>query len=322
MDIEKLSEKERYDVLTDIADQYYNQGKTQSEIADYYETNRFKISKLLQDAKTEQIVEININYSTQRNTGLEKELKEAFPLSKVLVANTQYSPYLDSLSRIGKTGADYLKRILTPNTTLGVTWGKTIHSVIHQMSEVTHNPVTAVQLTGCFRLPNPAAESRELVRTVAAAYYGSYYYLDAPLYTQSIALKEELLKEPLLQTTLKKAEQMTAIITGIGGRSSLPLLNPAFAPYLTETDLKHLEHCIGSIYGYVLDEHGQIADIDLNRKIVAAPIENILKVPHRLAVVYGRHKAEITYKALRNHLINEIATDTDTALNLLELAKK
>lgn len=321
MDIEKLSEKERYDVLADIADQYYNQGKTQSEIADYYETNRFKIAKLLQDARAEQIVEIHINYSTERNSGLEKELKEKFGLNKALVVNTQYSPYLDSLHKIGKTGADYLKRILEPESTIGVTWGKTIHSVISQLSEVTHNPIAAVQLTGCLKLPNPAAESRELVRTVAAAYYGSYHYLDAPLYLQSAAVRSEFLKEPLLQDTLKKAAGMSTIITGIGGRSSLPLTNPAFRPYVTEHDLQQAGQCCGSIYGYVLDSHGQIADLDLNRQVVAVPAETILRVPHRLAVVYGRHKAEATYKAIKNHLINEILTDTDTALNLLDMNK-
>lgn len=320
MDIEKLSEKERYDLLTDIADQYYNQGKTQSEIASYYDTNRFKIAKLLQDARTEQVVEIRINYSNERNKELEKELKGAFSLNKVIVVNTQYSPYLDSLRQIGKTGADYLKGILTPDSTLGISWGKTIYSVISQMSEVTSNPISAVQLAGCLKLPNPGAESRELVRLVTAAYYGSYHYLDAPLYVQSTELKEALMKEPLIQSTLKKAENMTAVITGIGSRSSLPVSNPAFAPYITERDVSQLEQCRGSIYGYVLNKHGQIADIDLNQKVIAAPINHILKAPHRLAVVYGRHKAEITYYALKNNLINEILTDTDTALNLLELA--
>ncbi|MGL5437066.1 MAG: sugar-binding transcriptional regulator [Lachnospiraceae bacterium] len=318
MDIDKLSEKERYDVLTDIADKYYNQGQTQSEIADYYDTNRFKVAKLLQDAKNEQIIEIHIKYSNERNTKLEKELKERFPLNKALVVNTQYSPYIDSLRQIGKTGADYVKRILPPNSWVGITWGKTLYSVISQISETTHNPIDAVQLTGCTKLANPVAESRELVRTIAAAYYGTYHYLDAPLYVQTPELKQCLMSEPCFQSTIKASANMTAIITGIGSRSSLPLTNPLFSAYMTEQDLRELSNCAGSIYGYVLNNNGQVADIPLNQKVIATPIEQILKTPHRLAVVYGRHKAEITYKALNNHLINEILTDTDTALNLLE----
>lgn len=319
MDLEKLTEKERYDVLTDIADQYYNKGKTQSEIADLYETNRFKIARLLQDARAEQIVEIRINYSNERNIQLEKELKEQFALQKALVVNTQYSPYLDSLYQIGKIGADYLKKILTPGSCLGITWGKTIYSIISQLSGNTHNPVAAVQMTGCLKLPNPAAESRELVRMVAAAYYGTCHYIDAPLYVRSAEFKQELMDEPVIQNTLKKAESMTAVITGIGSLSSLPVSQPVFAPYVSASDLERMNDYLGSIYGYILDNRGRITDIEMNRKVVAAPIETILNIPHRFAVVYGRHKAEVTYHALRNRLVNEILTDTDTALNLLEL---
>ncbi len=61
MDIEHLTEQERCNMLAEMADLYYNQGKTQSEIAKYYDTNRFRVAKLLQDARNEQIVEIRIN---------------------------------------------------------------------------------------------------------------------------------------------------------------------------------------------------------------------------------------------------------------------
>lgn len=40
-------EKERYDMLAEMADMYYNQGKTQSEIARYFEINRFRVAKLI-----------------------------------------------------------------------------------------------------------------------------------------------------------------------------------------------------------------------------------------------------------------------------------
>ena len=35
MDFERLTRQERYDALTEIADMYYNQGKTQAEIANH-----------------------------------------------------------------------------------------------------------------------------------------------------------------------------------------------------------------------------------------------------------------------------------------------
>lgn len=84
MDIDRVSEKERYDMLAEMADLYYNQGKTQSEIARHFDTNRFRVAKLLQDARNEQIVEIRINYSNERNSVLEAELKRSCRFRKQL----------------------------------------------------------------------------------------------------------------------------------------------------------------------------------------------------------------------------------------------
>ena len=89
-------------------------------------------------------------------------------------------------------------------------------------------------------------------------------------------------------------------------------------PYLTKRDEEEAETCLGSLYGFVLDKNGRVADIDLNRKLVSAPLEDMMKTPHRLVVAYGRHKTEILRKTAMNGLYNELLTDSETAIHLLE----
>lgn len=318
MDIDRASDKERYDMLAEMADLYYNQGKTQSEIAKHFETNRFRVAKLLQDARNEQIVEIHINYSNECNSVLESELKKKLSLQKAIVVNSQYTTYVDSLTQMGKVGAAYLTKVLKSGDVAGVTWGKTVYSVISQLSTVVGNPVKVVQLTGNSRMKNPSIDTRELVRQMAAAFYGEYYYLDMPIYVKNEAVRNGLLAEPLIRETLDMAKDMDLIISGIGGKSSLPLKNPLLRPYLTKRDEEAAESCIGSLYGFVLDKNGRVADIDLNRKLVGASLEDMMKTPHRLVVAYGRHKTEILKKTAMNGLFNELLTDSETAIHLLE----
>ncbi len=318
MDFEKLSKEERFDVLTEMADMFYNRGMTQIEIAQKFHTTRFKVAKLIQDARNEKIVEIRINYSTERNKSMEKELMRVYPLRKVLVVNTENSPYLDGLRQIGKVCADYLMRLLVPRSVLGLTWGKTIQTVVGQLPQIAHNPVFAVQLTGYFPLPNPASESHSLVQAVSSAFFGRAYFLNTPLYMNNLRLRSELMAEPDVLSTLVKAKEMDVVLTGIGGYSSLPLSNPALKAYLTAKDIAAASRCIGSIYGYVLDKEGKIADVDLNGKLVAVPLEDILHTAHRIGVAYGRHKVEITAKAIQNGYVNELVTDTQTAMHLLD----
>lgn len=320
LDFDRLSSEERYNALTEIADLYYNQGKTQVEIADRFGITRFKVAKLIQDARSEHVVEININYSNERNEAIEQELKSAYSLGAAVVVNTEYSSYIDSMNKVGTVGADYLRRILTPNSVIGVTWGKSIHVVLSHLKQIPHNHVAAVQLTGFIQMPSTAYESRHLIRTVTAAYFGTPYFLNMPLYVNNPDLRQQMMTEPDILQTLYKAKEMSVVITGIGSRSSLPLSNPKFRPYLTNSDIQASDDCIGSIYGLVLDRNGKIADIALNSKLIAVPIDDILSVNHRVAAVVGRHKIEVTSKAMKNAYVNEIITNTETALRLLDMA--
>lgn len=318
MDIDHLTEQERSNMLAEMADLYYNQGKTQSEIAKYYETNRFRVAKLLQDARNEQIVEIRINHSNERNSGLEMELLKNLPLDRAIVVNTQYSTYIDGIKMLGKAGADYLMNILKPGITIGISWGKTIYSGISQIPSVVGSPVSAVQLAGSMGMSNPSVESRELVRMVASAFNGTGHYLDAPIYIKDPVIRERLYQEPVVRETFDKASSLDVVLSGIGSRSSLPNANAAFREYLTEKDISAQEQCIGSLYGYVLDKNGNVADIELNQKRFGIPMEKIQKAPHRIIFASGRHKTECIQKAVRNHLFNELVTDSDTAFHLLE----
>lgn len=318
MDFDKLTKQKRYDVLTEIADLYYNQGRTQAEIARHFETNRFRIAKLLQDARTEQVVEIRINFTNERNRTMEQELTECYSLSKAIVVSTQYSSYADSCNQVGQVGAAYLNRLLTAHTVLGISWGKTIQTVVSRLPQTVHTPVCVVQMTGHLSLPNPSAESRELVRTAAFSHFGDVCYLNAPLYVNDPELKQRLLAEPDLHRTFCKAREMSVFLTGIGSRSSLPLTNPALRPYLSRRDVEAAGDCVGSILGYVLDARGQVADLDLNRKVMALPPEDLMAVPHRIGVAYGRHKVAAIRLAVEGGFVNELVTDTDTALMLLD----
>lgn len=319
MDIDHLTEKERYDMLAEMAELYYNQGKTQSEIAKHFETNRFRVAKLLQDARTEQIVEIKVNHSNERDTILENELKKHYPtLRKAIVVNTRYSAYIDGVLQLGKAGATYLQKLLKPETVIGITWGKTVYSAVSQLVSAVHNPVTAVQLTGYMKSSNPAVDSRELVRTVASVYNGNYYYLEAPIYIRNQKILSILYEEPTIRETMKQMKQMDVILSGIGSRSSLPLANPIFKEYLTGTDKIAEKDCIGSLYGYVLNRSGTLADIELNQKRMGASFEDIMNVPHRIVIANGRHKAECISRALEQSLFNELIIDSDTALHLME----
>lgn len=304
-------------LMSEIADLYYNQGMTQQEIARRYDCNRFKIAKMIQSAREEGIVEITIHKPSKRHMLLEQTLMETFQLSNAIVLDTRDLSRAEAMSVIGKTGAQYLEHLLTPGSTIGVTWGKTIRSVVSALDQKTQNPVNAVQLCGCFRHLNSSDGSRSIAHTIAMKFNGEYFYMNLPIYINDEQARNAMLREPLVESTLNATRKMDVVLTGVGSKSSLPFNNPVLKPYITEEDWTEETNCIGSIYGHVIDQDGRIANISLNRKIVAASLQDVLTTPHKIAVATGRHKVGILIACMQNRYINELITDRATAEQIL-----
>ncbi len=304
-------------LMSEVADLYYNQGLTQQEIARRYDCNRFKIAKMIQNAREEGIVEITIHKPSKRHLLLEQSLKENFQLSNAIVLDTRDLSRAEAMNVIGKTSALYLEQLLIPGSTIGVTWGKTIRSVVSALDQKTQNPVNAVQLCGCFRHINSSDGSRSITHTIAMKFNGEYFYMNLPIYINDEQARCAMLREPLVESTLTATRKMDVVLTGVGSRSSLPFNNPVLKPYITNEDRKEEENCIGSIYGHVIDRDGRIANISLNRKIVAASMQDILTTPHKIAVATGRHKVAILTACMKNHYFNELITDRATAEQIL-----
>ena len=70
-------------------------------------------------------------------------------------------------------------------------------------------------------------------------------------------------------------------------------------------------------YGF-LDQEGNEADTDLNRRVMSVEREDILKAPWRMVAACGRHKVEVLRKAACKGWYNVLVTDGDTAVRLLE----
>lgn len=315
---ENINDESSSALLAEIADLYYNQGMTQQEIARQYGCNRFKVAKLLQAARDEGIVEINIHRPNRRHAALEQMLTEKFHLSKAIVLDTKDMSRTEAQNEIGRISAAYLDQLLMPNMIMGVTWGKSIRSTVAAMEQKTQNPITAVQLCGCFRHLNSSDGSRNIARTIAQKTNGQCFFMNIPVYINDPAARIAMIKEPIIEDTLSYTHKMDLVLTGIGSLSSLPFNNTVLKDYISDADRAKQSDCIGSIYGYVLNQKGEIADLELNRKLIAASLPDIMATPHRLAVATGRHKVQAIVLCMQNRFINELVTDRATAEHIME----
>ena len=71
--------------LAQVASFYYDQGKSQAEIANEFGISRSAVSRLLTEAREKGIVEITVHYPWRTSPELEEALVSTFGLNLILV---------------------------------------------------------------------------------------------------------------------------------------------------------------------------------------------------------------------------------------------
>lgn len=320
---EKMNETQKLNFLAELSNMYYELNMTQSDIANKFSTSRFKISKLLQEARDKNVVEITINNPHTRVNELENLLKTNFNLKHVIVLDNKSLPLEETLSSLAKLGAEYLDSIITENSIVGVLWGKTISNVVKRLKPKKKLPITVVQVMGAAAKDDPLIDAPELIRKFANSYGGKYKYLYAPLYIDNDYARKALLQEPVINDTLFFANKADIILTGIG------TVDAVFASTLWSKYVLANEHssslveskAVGCVFARLYDSSGNEAVIDVNSKIVGIDLNTIHATNYVIGVAAGKFKAEAILGALRGKYINVLITDDDTALKVLSLAQ-
>jgi len=318
---EKMNETEQLKFLANLANMYYEQNMTQSEIAEKMSTSRFKVAKFLQEARDKNVVEIIINQPMERSREIENLLLQHFNLSDVIVLNNNTMSYDDTVHALGKLGAEYIDSIITESSVVGILWGKTISSVIKQMNPKNKIPITAVQVLGAAAKDNPTVDSPELIRKFANIYGGKYKYLYAPLYIENDIARKSILQEPVFSDTLFLASKCDIVLTGIGTIDAL-FSSTLWSNYLGENKNFYVNShkSIGCIYARLYDINGDLVDIDINSKVIGADLNTINQVKYKIGVAGGKYKAQAILGALRGNYVNVLITDDSTASKVLALA--
>lgn len=70
---------------------------------------------------------------------------------------------------------------------------------------------------------------------------------------------------------------------------------------------------------YVYDRRGRRVPSSLDERLLAIPLEDLLRVPHRIGVAAGVDKAEATLGALRGGYANVMLLDSALARAVLAL---
>ncbi len=311
---------ERVELLADVAEMYFLEGKNQSQIAKKVGVTRSMVSRMLTDARRLGIVEIHICRPIESDRELELELVKHFALHSAFVLTRQNRTNGRLLQDLGTAGAHVLTKFLAPSKIVGLAWGTAISATVDAVEVKEQIPLKVVQLAGAVGARYKEFDAHALVQRLAQKLGGEGYYLNAPFFVDNPETVRALLATENLRETLAMTEKCELALLGIG--STEPKHSSFFkAGYVTRDVMNALRQAgaVGDVSGWHFDVQGNLLDLEFHRRIVTLGIDNLRAIPIRLGVAGGIGKVRPILGALRGKLINVLVTDSIAAREVLRM---
>ena len=303
-----------------IARRHYVDGRTKIEIADEFRLSRFKVARLLEAARAQGLVRIEIGHAGTIDVDTSGRLAERFGLRHAIVVDTPDDDLVSLRRNLGIAAADLLSEIVTPSDVVGLAWARSVKAMVSELKRLP--PVPVVQLTGALTSLHDTSSSIDgdssvdIVRSVARISGGPAYLFFAPFLVPDPATARALRKQPDVARAFNMISSVTIAVGGIGrwapGQSTL-------YDAATEREQERLrrEGVCADVAGVFLTADGRVLQTALNDRMIAISGAQMRKVHELIAIPYEVGKAPAVRAALLSGLVDTLVTHVSLAEALL-----
>ncbi len=311
-----MSKDEEQRLLIDVAEMYYLEDKTQSEIAKSLYLSRPKVSRLLKKAREQKIVEITIHYREDPFQKLSRHLRQSFSVDKVVITKS-YDDEERTIRDCGKAAAAELAKILKDGMVLGISWGRNIKAMAKYTQKSNFRDIKVVELFGDIQSGSDSDDVRHAGLLLAQNLDAELYGLHCPLYINDNKARDAIKNTPIVRNTLNMIRNCDVIISGIGhigNATSLAIWDNYIDPDIQSQIIR--ANGVGFLCAHFFDQNGEFLDLPINREVIGIDIETI-KNKKNILVAAGRHKTRAISALLRAGHVNTLVTDQINAEKIL-----
>jgi len=302
--------------ISKVARLYYIGNLTQQEIADNLNISRTKVSRCLDKARKEKIVEIKINSPQEDYTNLEYEIEKMYKLKECIIVPT-YDRREDILKDMADKLEDMFNRIIKDGDYFGIGWGTSLKSIADCLNLRMKVDVKVVPLIGGIGKVGTGIHTNSVARTLANKFGGVSYMINSPAILDSSEAKEIIQSDSNAREIIEMSGRVSTAMVGmsdIGPRSTL-IKNGNFK--VEEFNYLNSLGVIGDVNLIFIDENGKYIKNEINKRIITTPIERIEKIENVIGIGFGDRKLKVILGALRGSIINILLTDETTAKSII-----
>jgi DNA-binding transcriptional regulator LsrR (DeoR family) len=292
-----------------VAKLHYEADLPQVQIAKQLGVSTATISRLLQRARAEGIVRIEVRDLVVPDM-LGARLERMLDLRRVSVIETP--PGSATLALAAPLGTMLKTANIAPGSVLAMGWGRAIRSVLEAGMPPLPG-VLVVPATGGMQQNQAHFQINEFVRKAAEQTGGTAYFIHAP-YLPSAEARASFLADHAIREAVGLWDRIDVAVVGVG----LPHARNAPEASVATPDEQLLVDSAGDVIRHYFDARGGTIDWEGADRLIAVSPDQLRRARLCIAVASGEAKAESIIGASRARLISALVTDAQTAQAILD----
>lgn len=304
-------------LIAQVLSKHYENGQLQSEIAKELQLSTAKVNRLIKQGRELGMVQITINSPFLKFFDLEREILERWNLKKCLVVPAVAGSPEATLNEVGKGAATLLVDCVRDGDTIAISGGKTLSTVIENLSTGSEFDVEVVPMTGGVQGQH-YTDVNHLATELAIKLSGSATLIHAPLHAASEEERDIIMSLESVRSVMDEARKADVAIVGIGAVAGADSTYYTAHPVSADERQNLYKSGVRSEFlGHLIQQDGSLSGNTYNSRLVSLPPQDLSRVPVSIAIASGTEKIEPVLAALNGGYFNTLVTDELTATALL-----
>lgn len=293
-----------------VARRYYLDDRSKVEVAEEFGLSRFKVARLLDRARAEGIVTIEVHDPRGVHRELSDALRTVLRIPRALVIDSASEPR----TQVGALAASYLRETVTKGSSIGIAWSRSTQALVQHLHDLP--PCTIVQLCGVIAHAAGEEQSVELVRRAAQNVSAGAVAFYAPLVVPDANTAGTLRRQPGIADALRHCNNLTKAVIAVGqwepGDSTVHDALPA-----RERALFAKRGAVAETCGILFAGDGRALRDGLQKRTIAATEAQLRRAEDVVALVSEPHRAPAIRALTRSGIVTTLVTDRPVAERLI-----
>lgn len=300
-------------LLAELATAYHLDDVSKVDIAKAFGLSRFKVARLLDEARASGVVTIEVHDPRLPRSGGEQALADALGVETARVVVLDEDDEDLRVEQFGAAVLTAMRDLIAPGMTVGISWSRTLDRAARFLPALP--PCSLVQLTGAFEVAGSGTLSRMLMQLDRRAGVHTYP-LYAPLVVDQRATAKDVRRQPVVADALARAESLDLAVVAVGawqeGESAVwDKVSSEVRRSCTQAG------AVAELAGTFVDARGRAVSTPLDGRVIAVGLPQLHAADHVIGFAHGPKRAAAVRAAAASGAFTSMIVDSALAAAVL-----